>query len=139
MSQGEAHEKSPVGKATIDLAEARIRHAENRQEPQTIIENLETIVAHRDEILKLANERYKVGVVSRAEVSLARVELAEAHIRLQSHIALAAREENLAYTIALYEVGATTKLEVENATKAVAAARARLENDQIANAPATAR
>lgn len=117
---------SSVQEAEIKLAEARLRLAVFEKQPQTIIEQAELIVKHHERLVALDTERYKAGIATTVELNAARIELAEARMRLELHSLVALREENLARTTTLYQQGTASREQIENATNALAQAQSRL-------------
>lgn len=119
-----------VQNVQIELAEARIQLAALEQKPNIAIENLETIVTHRERLWAVATEQYKAGMSSADARNTARIKLAQARIRLESAILLAMQEENARLVEQRYKHGLVSRSDVEAAQKALDEFRNRLSREQ---------
>lgn len=125
-----------VAKAKIEVAEARIRLSTAlRQSPAMMISDLETLVGLREQLLALATERYKAGVLASRELSAARIARAEARIRLELTQLVVLREGDLAAARAAYAAGVATRPEVDRASQSLEKARRRLAANEADQKP----
>lgn len=119
---------SRVIQAEADLAEAQVRLAAAEGKQQALLDGLSVLVALRErqwEQLKQAT-----GAVPQRRVNNARIELAEARIRLELHTIVVLREQELA---GLAETSAAVpKRQIDEARKALKEARTRLLTGEAA-------
>ena len=117
--------------AEIKVAQARVNLAMVQGRPQEALGNLEKVVALREAAWQRAKALYNLGATPASGVSQARVELAQARIRLESQTIVAAREEQLANLSQAQEQGLAPRSEVDNARHILDEARSRAEREAL--------
>jgi outer membrane protein TolC len=112
--------------ARLDLAEAHVRLSEVKQQRDTVLENLQVVVAIRKRQLDRATKLVRENLASEATIDGARLELGESRIRLELHVILDVRERQLTRQTKLHDQGLVPLKTVENARIGLNEARERL-------------
>jgi hypothetical protein len=119
-----------VSEATIALARARIQSPDAQRPPNAIPDALQTVVTENEALLKMAEERYRAGASSAADLSRARTALAEARVSSALYGLAALRDQDLAMRRSLYRAGALSVDDLTKAEKADAEAHRRFDESQ---------
>ena len=118
--------EATIDGARLDLAEAQARLSEVKQQRDTVIENLQVVVAIRKRQLDRATKLVLENLASEATIEGARLELGESRIRLELHVILDVRERQLTRQTKLHDQGLVPLKTVENARMGLNEARERL-------------